>query len=76
MPLAEPVLFSPAPRKNKMRLTIALIMLNNNHLEQPFKLFFLGAGENRKLGVHCLLLLCCYPLLLLPILILLLLPIL
>ena len=46
------IIFSPAPRKNKMQLTIAPIMLSNSNLEQPFKLFFLGAGENRELGVH------------------------
>ena len=51
-------------------------MLNSNYLAKPFKLFFLGAGENRKLGVHCLLLLLCMRILLLPILLALLLPIL
>ena len=40
-------------------------MLSNNNLEQPYKLFFLGAGKNRKLGAYALLLLCCYPILLL-----------
>ena len=48
-------------------------MLSNSNLEQPFKLFFLGAGENNKLGVHYLLLLCCCIILLLPTLLLLLL---
>lgn len=43
-------------------------MLSNSNLEKPFKLFFLGAGENRKLGVHCLLLLLYVRILLLPIL--------
>lgn len=51
-------------------------MLSNSNLEQPFKLFFLGAGENRELGAYALLLLCCYPILLLCILLALLLPIL
>ena len=64
-PLAEPVLLSPAPRKNKTQLTIALNMLSNKHLTKPHKLFFLGAGENRILNAYALLLLCCYPILLL-----------
>ena len=34
-------------------------MLSNSNLARPYKLFFLGAGENRKLGVYCLLLLLC-----------------
>tara|TARA_B100001057_G_scaffold496959_1_gene599827 strand:- start:18 stop:1037 length:1020 start_codon:yes stop_codon:yes gene_type:complete len=63
------VILSPAPRKNKMRLTIALNTLNSNYLGKPYKLFFLGAGENRKLNVHCLLLLLCVRILLLPTLI-------
>ncbi len=48
-------------------------MLNNSNLQKPYKLFFLGAGENRD---YCLLLLLCVCILLLPILIALLLPIL
>ena len=56
-PLAEPVLLSPAPRKNKMRLIIAHNMLSNSNLAKLHKLFFLGAGENEKLGEHHLLLL-------------------
>ena len=40
-------------------------MLSNSNLAKPFKLFFLGAGENRD---HCLLLLLCVRILLLPIL--------
>ena len=51
------MILSPAPRKNKMRLTIASKMLNNSNLVKPYKLFFLGAGENKELGMHCLLLL-------------------
>ena len=43
--MQRPDIFSPAPRKNKMRLTIAHIMLSNSNLEKPYKLFFLGAGE-------------------------------
>jgi hypothetical protein len=72
-PLAEPDIFHLAPRKNKLQLTIALNMLSNINLAKPYKLFFLGAGENRKLGVHCLLLLLYVRILLLPILLLLLL---
>jgi len=52
-----------------MQLTIASKYLNSNNLEKPFKLFLLGARENRKIGDHILLLLCCYPSLLLPTLI-------
>ena len=48
-------------------------MLSNSNLAKPYKLFFLGAGENRKLGVHYLLLLLCMRIRLLPTLILLLL---
>ena len=48
-------------------------MLSNKHLTKPCKLFFLGAGKNRKLGVHCLLLLLCVRILLLCTLLLLLL---
>ena len=48
-------------------------MLSNSNLAKPYKLFFLGAGENRKLGVRYLLLLCCCIILLLCILLLLLL---
>ena len=51
-----------------MQLTIAHIMLSNSNLAKPYKLFFLGAGENRILNAYALLLLLCYPLLLLPIL--------
>ena len=40
-------------------------MLSNSNLEQPYKLFFLGAGDNRKASAYALLLLCCYPILLL-----------
>ena len=40
-------------------------LLSNKHLTKPYKLFFLGAGKNRKLSAYALLLLCCYPILLL-----------
>lgn len=56
-PMQRYNILSPAPRKNKMQLTIASKMLNNSNLGKPYKLFFLGAGENRKLGVYYLLLL-------------------
>lgn len=75
-PLAEPVILSPAPRKNKTQLTIAHNMLSNSNLAKPQKLFFLGAGDNNKLSGHCVLLLLCMRirllLLLLPLLLLLL----
>jgi len=44
-------------------------MLNSKQLQKHYKLFFLGAGENEELGVHCLLLLLCMRILLLPTLI-------
>ena len=56
-PTQRPDIFFPAPRKNKMQLTIASKMLNNSNLAKLYKLFFLGAGENRKHGVYYLLLL-------------------
>ena len=46
-----------APRKNKMQLTMLRKILNNSNLARPYKLFFLGAEENKELGLHCLLLL-------------------
>jgi len=48
-------------------------MLSNSNLAKPYKLFFLGAGENRKLSGHYLLLLLYVRIRLLPTLILLLL---
>ena len=44
-------------------------MLSNNNLAKPYKLFFLGAGENREIGAYWLLLLLYVRILLLPILI-------
>ena len=67
-PIKQPVLFSPAPSKNKTQLIVAPIMLSNSNLEKPCKLFLLGAGENEEIGVHCLLLLLCMRILLLLIL--------
>ena len=46
-----------APRKNKMQLTMLRKIQNNSNLARPYKLFFLGAEENKELGLHCLLLL-------------------
>ena len=40
-------------------------MLSSSNLRKARKLFFLGAGDNNKLGAYALLLLCCYPILLL-----------
>lgn len=48
-------------------------MLSNSNLAKPYKLFFLGAGENRKASGHCVLLLLYVRIRLLPTLILLLL---
>ena len=50
-------------------------MLNTKHLTKPYKLFFLGAEKNNKLGAYALLLLCCCAMLLLLLLLPLLLPI-
>ena len=51
-------------------------MLSNSNLAKPYKLFFLGAGENRELGAYWLLLLLYVRILLLLLLIAVLLPIL
>ena len=51
-PTERPVIFCLAPRKNKMQLTIALNMLSKSNLEKPYKLFLLGARENREIDAY------------------------